>query len=91
MKDRRVGRLEASVPARHASRIDCMERAMSMQQDRAGGTPSPDKAPGDEVRPGTPQAGEAVCPLCAGSGHVQGKACGNCRGTGKITQLVGDA
>lgn len=48
--------------------------------------------PGDEVPPGSPDSGEAVCPKCAGSGQVEGgRACGNCGGTGKVTQLIGDA
>jgi RecJ-like exonuclease len=50
------------------------------------------KNPGDEVPPGSPDSGEAICPTCAGTGLNQGgRACGNCGGTGKITQLIGDA
>jgi RecJ-like exonuclease len=48
--------------------------------------------PGDEVPPGSPDSGEAVCPDCAGTGRAEGgQACGNCGGTGKVTQLIGDA
>ncbi len=48
--------------------------------------------PGDEVPPGTPQSGEAICPACGGTGRTADQGdCGNCGGTGKITQLVGDA
>ena len=67
--------------------VACHAYRMNAQRD----VQSTPKAPGDEVRPGTPQAGEAVCPLCSGEGRVEGKACPNCNGTGMITQLVGDA
>jgi DnaJ-class molecular chaperone len=49
------------------------------------------KAPGDEVAPGTPQAGEHVCRCCKGTGKVNDAPCPDCRGTGKVTVLVGDA
>ena len=52
--------------------------------------PSNDK-PGDEVRPGTPQSGEAPCPACDGNGRVGREACEACAGTGKVSVLVGDA
>jgi DnaJ-class molecular chaperone len=47
--------------------------------------------PGDEVQPGTPQAGEAPCRACNGTGRVGREACTACTGTGKVTVLVGDA
>jgi RecJ-like exonuclease len=48
--------------------------------------------PGDEVPPGSPGSGEAVCPQCTGTGRTDdGRRCGNCGGTGKISQLIGDA
>ena len=48
--------------------------------------------PGDEVPPGSPGSGEATCPACKGDGKLgDGQACESCGGTGKITQLVGDA
>lgn len=48
--------------------------------------------PGDEVPPGSPDSGEAICPDCAGSGKSpDGAYCGTCDGTGKVTQLLGDA
>ncbi|WP_309092495.1 hypothetical protein [Phenylobacterium sp.] len=51
----------------------------------------PDMNPGDEVKPGTPQSGEHVCPDCNGFGEVAGAPCRACGGTGRITALVGDA
>lgn len=45
--------------------------------------------PGDEAPPGTPGTGEDVCPKCNGSGQLEGKACQNCRGTGKVTRGIG--
>jgi DnaJ-class molecular chaperone len=48
--------------------------------------------PGDEAAPGTPQTGDAICPECNGSGGKAGaEKCGNCGGTGRIVQIVGDA
>jgi RecJ-like exonuclease len=48
--------------------------------------------PGDEVPPGTADSGEAICPECKGTGTIEGAgSCENCGGTGKITQLIGDA
>jgi DnaJ-class molecular chaperone len=56
------------------------------QQPTSSGT-----KPGDEVAPGTPQSGEAICPQCAGAGRVADAVCPSCGGSGKITALVGDA
>ncbi len=47
--------------------------------------------PGDEAAPGTPGAGEDLCPACNGSGKVDGHACPNCGGTGKVIQGIGGA
>jgi DnaJ-class molecular chaperone len=52
----------------------------------------PDMHPGDEVKPGTSQSGEQICPLCQGTGRQDGgDACPDCGGSGKIIALVGDA
>jgi hypothetical protein len=45
--------------------------------------------PGDDAAPGTPGTGEDICPVCKGSGKVDGKACSNCGGTGKIVEGIG--
>ncbi len=50
-----------------------------------------EKKPGDEVKPGTGQSGENVCPTCSGKGQVDNKPCPDCGGTGTVTTLVGDA
>ena len=44
---------------------------------------------GDEASPGTKGTGEDVCPVCHGFGTVEGAACDNCGGTGKIIRGVG--
>ncbi len=49
------------------------------------------KKPGDEVRPGTAQMGENLCPACSGKGEVSGNTCSECDGAGTVTTLVGDA
>lgn len=45
--------------------------------------------PGDEAPPGTPGAGEDLCPTCDGSGRINGAKCETCGGTGRITEEVG--
>jgi hypothetical protein len=52
---------------------------------------APQGAPGDQADPGTPGTGEALCPVCGGSGKVEGETCQNCRGTGKIIEGIGGA
>jgi hypothetical protein len=47
--------------------------------------------PGDQAPPGTPGTGEALCPVCGGSGQNDGASCRNCDGTGKIIEGVGGA
>ncbi|MDR5763036.1 MULTISPECIES: hypothetical protein [unclassified Caballeronia] len=51
--------------------------------------PKPPLNPGDEADPGTPGAGEDICPACDGSGQLDGAKCETCGGTGKIIQGVG--
>ena len=43
--------------------------------------------PGREAPPGTPGAGEHVCPACGGSGRVRGRRCKTCGGTGRVVEL----
>jgi DnaJ-class molecular chaperone len=52
-------------------------------------TSSTGPAPGDDALPGMPGAGENVCPECRGSGKVEGRACLNCEGTGKVIEGIG--
>jgi hypothetical protein len=47
--------------------------------------------PGDEAAPGTPGTAEDVCPTCHGSRQVDGRACENCGGTGRIIRGIGGA
>lgn len=52
--------------------------------------PDPSTAPGDDAPPGTPGTGENVCLDCRGSGKIDGRSCETCRGTGVVTEGVGD-
>jgi len=45
--------------------------------------------PGDEAPPEEPSAAENVCPVCEGSGEVDGNRCSNCAGTGRIVEALG--
>lgn len=45
--------------------------------------------PGDQAEPGTPGTGENLCPVCGGSGHLDGGDCAECEGTGKVIQGIG--
>jgi hypothetical protein len=47
--------------------------------------------PGDEATPGTPGTGEAICPMCEGSGRTRGAPCSNCGGSGKVIKAIGGA
>jgi DnaJ-class molecular chaperone len=53
--------------------------------------PTSGMAPGDEAPRGTPGAGENLCPVCSGSGQVDGNPCDNCEGTGVVIEEVGGA
>ena len=55
--------------------------------------PSPaERRPGDEAPEGAPQTAENTCRRCAGRGTLaDGSACPECRGTGRVTETVGDA
>lgn len=52
---------------------------------------SPAVNPGDEAPPGSAQTGENTCRECEGSGSVEGRPCSSCGGTGRVTEIVGDA
>ncbi|PSC04020.1 hypothetical protein SLNSH_15530 [Alsobacter soli] len=45
--------------------------------------------PGDQAPPGTPGTGENVCPKCHGTGRLNGAACENCGGSGKVIEEIG--
>jgi DnaJ-class molecular chaperone len=44
--------------------------------------------PGDVVPPGTPGAGENICPDCGGTGRRGGEACTTCGGSGTVIEAV---
>ena len=45
--------------------------------------------PGDQAAPGTPGAGENVCPDCKGGGRIGNSPCKTCGGTGKVIEGIG--
>jgi RecJ-like exonuclease len=47
--------------------------------------------PGGDLSADEEGAGEDVCPVCSGSGRVDGKTCATCGGTGKTIEPVGGA
>ena len=58
---------------------------------KGGERREPGSNPGDEAAPGTAGTGEALCPICAGSGRRSGERCENCGGTGRIIEEIGGA
>lgn len=57
--------------------------------DKGKEEPDPaEMAPGDEAPPG-PSTAENVCPVCEGSGRVDGDSCENCAGRGFVVEGVG--
>jgi DnaJ-class molecular chaperone len=63
------------------------DKSMSGDAGRVGGQPRVN--PGDEAAPGTPGAGENVCPDCKGSGRLGNTPCKTCGGTGKVIEGIG--
>jgi len=60
---------------------------MSSDQRKATGT-GPKLEPGDQAAPGTPGAGENVCPDCRGSGKLNAAECQTCGGTGVVIEGI---
>jgi len=59
-----------------------------VKQPTVVGQPST-MSPGDQVAPGTPGAGENVCPRCGGKGQQGNTVCTTCSGTGRVIEAVG--
>jgi hypothetical protein len=68
--------------------VDLAAESVAGEEDPGA---SIDMSPGDEAPAGTPGTGDAVCPVCGGSGRQAGGTCPNCQGTGRVTQAVGGA
>ena len=64
------------------------DKSTSGQASRST-TGQPRVNPGDEAAPGTPGAGENVCPDCKGSGRLSNAPCKTCGGTGKVMEGIG--
>jgi hypothetical protein len=54
-------------------------------------TQSDPYGPGGDLSASEDGAGEDVCPVCSGSGVVDGERCETCGGTGKLIEPVGGA
>ncbi|MYZ48563.1 hypothetical protein [Propylenella binzhouense] len=50
---------------------------------------NPGANPGDEAAPGTPGSGENICPVCGGTGRLDGRKCQSCGGTGRVIEGIG--
>jgi DnaJ-class molecular chaperone len=76
-----------------AAAVVCVQRDKSgrttMDDIRAAG--DTDGRPGDQADPGIEGTGEALCPVCGGSGRIDGADCEKCGGTGKIVEGIGGA
>jgi DnaJ-class molecular chaperone len=60
-------------------------------KDGGGKRREPGNNPGDEAAAGTPGTGEAICPVCRGSGRSGDAPCENCGGSGRIIEGIGGA
>lgn len=49
---------------------------------------APKLEPGDQAAPGTPGAGENVCPACRGTGKLKAASCQTCGGTGVVIEGI---
>ena len=75
-----------------SSGVDVGGTGTGVQQTSAvssSGSGTTEMSPGDQVPPGTPGAGENICPRCSGSGQVEGRTCTTCDGTGQVVEVVG--
>ncbi len=63
------------------------DKSTSGDASRVGAT-QPKVNPGDQAAPGTPGAGENVCPDCKGSGRLNNAPCKTCGGTGKVIEGI---
>jgi hypothetical protein len=91
----RIGLANPGPPDLLPSQNQCIgRRAMSGKTGANGGggkRREPGNNPGDEAAPGTPGAGESVCPVCRGSGRSGDGPCENCGGSGRIIEGIGGA
>ncbi|GAC1529614.1 MAG: hypothetical protein NVS2B4_08040 [Ramlibacter sp.] len=78
--------LAASAPATPAA----SDQPAGPPVARAAG-PTPPMSPGDEAPAGTPGTGEDICRSCGSSCMLNGGACPDCDGTGKVTVGIGGA
>ena len=62
------------------------DKSTSGNMDRSASRPKTN--PGDQAAPGTPGAGENVCPDCRGGGRVNNAPCKTCGGTGKVIEGI---
>ncbi len=56
---------------------------------KAFGSAATPMNPGDGAPAGTPGTGEAICPVCGGSGRIGGTGCIACSGSGRIKAGIG--
>jgi DnaJ-class molecular chaperone len=67
-----------------------MEALMDRDTRKTSATQGrPKLNPGDQAAPGTPGAGENVCPDCRGSGKLDAAPCKTCGGTGVVIEGMG--
>ena len=61
----------------------------SEEETITGPGPEEEMRPGDEAPPDEGSTAENACPVCGGEGTVDGEPCGNCNGTGRVTEAIG--
>ncbi len=65
-----------------------MSRSSDRTTSGTAGQGGPKLNPGDQASPGTPGAGENVCPDCRGSGKLNAQPCQTCGGTGVVIEGI---
>ncbi|MGA8055235.1 MAG: hypothetical protein WCA12_15500 [Burkholderiales bacterium] len=62
--------------------------AIAFRSVRAHTPVEPEMSPDEEAPPGAPATEDNICPVCGGSGDVDGLPCKHCGGSGKVIQAI---
>jgi hypothetical protein len=94
-----IGQSGEGLPDDSGMPVEADEAQLARIREKLGAKPPrsgqaqaiPGRANTDEVPAGTPGSGENVCRRCSGRGIVDGQACPECGGSGKVVTPIGGA